>query len=343
MIEFLSQYGLFLAKILTLIVGILITFSAIIAIVQKGRKQDGTLVITNLNEKFIDIRDSIQEETLNKFELKHWLKSQKQESKQKKKAQKNAKDIRSRTFVVRFDGDIRAFEVTNLREIISAILQVSAPKDEVLVIVESSGGFVHGYGLAASQLDRIKQHHIKLTVAIDKLAASGGYLMACVADKIIAAPFAIVGSIGVIAQLPNFHRLLDKHNVDFEMHTAGEYKRTITMFGKNTDKGRKKFQEEIEQTHELFKQFITAHRPQVNIAEVATGEHWHAITALQYKLVDKIQTSDDFILHKIKDSNVFEISYEEKQKLSDRLSRNIFQSLETLLLKLFTRKSISAN
>ena len=108
------------------------------------------------------------------------------------------------------------------------------------------------YGLAASQMQRIRDKKLKLTVCVDKVAASGGYMMAVVADKIIAAPFAVLGSIGVLAQVPNFHRLLKKHDVDFEMLTAGKYKRTLTMFGENTDKGREKFQEDIEDTHVLF-------------------------------------------------------------------------------------------
>ncbi len=333
--EFLSQYGLFLAKTLTLIIGIIVTFSAIVAVAlkSKGKKEDGYLVIENVNEKLEEIRSSLQEETLTKHALKKWLKNKKAQDKSNKKIEKEKDELPKRLFVVRFDGDMKASEVHPLREVISAITEIAEPIDEVLVVLESAGGFVHSYGLAASQLHRLKQRNLYFTVAIDKVAASGGYLMACVANKIIAAPFAIVGSIGVVAQLPNFHRLLDKNNIDYEIFTAGEYKRTVTMFGENTDKAKKKFKEEIEETHVLFKDYITDHRPQVNIEEVATGEHWHASQAIAFKLVDEIMTSDDFILAKAKQCQVFEISYEIKQKLSEKITSGIFQSLEKRLMK----------
>lgn len=341
MIEFLSEYGLFLAKTLTLIIGIVILVSALLAIAQKSKNEDGTLVISHINEKFDDIRHSLQSETLTKFEWKKWAKEQKQASKAKRKNEKKIPESSHRLFVVRFDGDIRASEVTGLREIISAIIETASAKDEVLIVLESPGGFVHGYGLAASQLHRLRQHDLHLTVAIDKVAASGGYLMACVAHKILAAPFAIVGSIGVIAQIPNFHRLLNKHNIDFELHTAGEYKRTLTLFGENTEKARKKFQEEIEQTHDLFKAYISQHRPQINIEEVATGEHWHAAQALKYRLVDEIQTSDDFILAKIKTADVFELSYEFKQNITEKITKGIFQATEAFLFKIFAKTNLT--
>lgn len=340
MIDFLTQYGLFLAKTLTLIVGILVTIAGIIALTQKGKSNEGILVITHLNEKFDEIRHTLQAETLTKNFFKKWLKQQKVEEKLNKKEEKKDPNA-SRLFVTYFDGDIRASQVHGLRETISAILEVASPEDEVLVVLESAGGFVHSYGLAASQLHRLKERKLFVTVAIDKVAASGGYLMACVANKILAAPFAIVGSIGVVAQLPNFHRLLDKHDIDYEVHTAGEYKRTLTLFGKNTDKAKKKFQEEIEETHDLFKQFIVDNRPQVNIDHVSTGEHWYGTKAYDLKLVDKIQTSDDFILAKLKTTQVFEIGYEEKQKLSEKITRNILATTEKFLLKLLAKNQPS--
>lgn len=337
MMEFLSQYGLFLAKTLTLVIGILVTFGVLMALAMKAKSkaQEGTLVIASVNEKLDEIRSYLQSETLPKPALKKWLKEQKEQEKKEKKSlkAKNIEPTKGRLFVVRFDGDVRASEVVSLREVISAILEIAIDTDEVLIVLESAGGFVHSYGLAASQIQRLRQRKLIVTVAIDKVAASGGYLMACVANHIIAAPFAIVGSIGVVAQLPNFHRFLDKHNIDFELHTAGEYKRTLTLFGENTDKARQKFQEEIDETHHLFKDFININRPIVNVDEVATGEHWHAVQAIKLNLVDEVLTSDDFILMKAKQSNVYEISYEIKQKLSEKISGGIFQSLEKYLVK----------
>ncbi|MBS0289791.1 MAG: protease SohB [Proteobacteria bacterium] len=336
--EFLYQYGLFLAKTLTLVIGIIVTLVAILSVIFKSKlkSEDGTLSLTHINKKLDEYRDYLQSETLPKNMLKHWLKSKKKQEKENCKKQ-SKEDSQKRLFVINFDGDVRASDVNTLREEISAILSVATEKDEVLVVLESAGGFVHSYGLAASQLSRIRQKNLHLTVAIDKVAASGGYLMACVANKIIAAPFAIVGSIGVVAQLPNFHRLLEKNNIDYELHTAGEYKRTLTMFGENTDKARAKFQAEIEETHDLFKDYISQNRSAINIQQVATGEHWHATQAISLHLVDELQTSDDFILAKAKEMQVFEVEYEIKQKLSEKLTSGILQACQTQFLKWFSK------
>lgn len=336
MIDFLTQYGLFLAKTLTFVAAILVTVIVVAAVALRSKKTAGTIFIENINEKMTDIRESLQAETLTKPMLDKLKKEKKQKLKADKKKLKNTKEEKTtpRLFVVTFDGDMRASQVHALRETISAIVEIAEPDDEILLVLESSGGFVHTYGLAASQLQRLRTRHLKLTVAIDKVAASGGYLMACVANKIISAPFAIVGSIGVVGQVPNFNRLLEKHNIDIEQHTAGEYKRTLTMFGKNTEKGRQKFQQDLEETHVLFKRYIAENRPEVQLDEVATGEHWYGTDAMKLRLVDELLTSDDYILEKIKTHDVYEIGYEEKQKLADRVSSAFAMIAERLFAKL---------
>ena len=218
-----------------------------------------------------------------------------------------------------FKGDIKASDVSSLREEISAILTFASKNDEIFVTLESAGGTVHGYGLAASQLKRIRDKNIKLIVAVDKVAASGGYMMACVADKIIAAPFAIIGSIGVLAQIPNFYRLLKKHNVDFEQVTVGQYKRTLTLFGENTDEDREKVQEELEETHQLFKDFIKEYRDDVDIDKIATGEHWYGKQAIELKLVDELKTSDDYLSEAVQNADIYEIDYIRKKPLSEKI------------------------
>jgi len=328
---FLSEYGLFLAKTLTFLIAALVLIGALFATARKNKQDDGTLVITAVNERIDEIRHSLQNETLPKQQFKKWLKAEKKATKE----QKNQDSPLKRLFVIDFEGDIRATQIVDLKELITAIIEIATENDEVLVIIDSAGGYVHSYGLAASQLHRLKARNIRLTVSVDKCAASGGYMMACVADSIIAAPFAIVGSIGVVAQLPNFHRWMDKNLIDYELHTAGEYKRTLTLFGENTDKGREKFQQEIEETHQLFKQFIQQHRSQIDMTQVATGEHWHAIDALKYKLIDEIKTSDDFILEKTKSAQVYELSYEHKQSLSEKIAHNLTQIVENTLGRLY--------
>jgi len=229
--------------------------------------------------------------------------------------------------VLNFHGDLRAAAVASLREEVTAVLTAAQPEDEVMVRLESVGGLVHAYGLAAAQLLRIRDRRIKLTVAVDKVAASGGYLMACVADRIIAAPFAILGSIGVIAQLPNFNRLLKKHDIDYEQFMAGEFKRTVTLFGENTDKGRHKFQEEIEVTHTLFKEFVKSHRPQLDLDQVATGEYWYGTRALEHRLADELRTSDDYLLDASASADLYEVTFTGKKPWLARLLAHTSQAL----------------
>lgn len=320
--EFLFQYGLFLAKAVTWVAAILLVIAGVVNLVRNMREHGGDhLEVKNLNDRFRDLADALKHQLLTAHEWKQELKQHKAADKAKAKAHKKGQaPERPRVFVLDFHGDLHASQVGSLREEISAVLQVARPGDETLLRLESEGGVVHGYGLAASQLKRVREHGLKLTVAVDKVAASGGYLMACVAEKIIAAPFAIVGSIGVVAQLPNFNRLLKKHEVDYELHTAGEFKRTLTVFGENTKEGRAKFQEELEDAHALFKSFIAENRPQLPLAPVATGEHWFGSRALALKLVDELKTSDDYLLQRSKDCDLVGVSYKRHRGLVERVT-----------------------
>jgi serine protease SohB len=309
-LEFLYDYGLFLAKAVTWVLAVAVIIGLIAgAAASKVKVKKGQLHLTDLSKQYQHQLSELQQNLLDKKQYKRWLKDE--------KAKLSVPT--SRLFVVDFHGSMDAREAESLREEVSAILAIAAPEDEVLVRLESGGGVVHGYGLAASQLDRLRQHSIALTVAIDKVAASGGYMMACIGNTILAAPFAIVGSIGVIAQLPNFNRLLKKHNVDFEQFTAGEFKRTVTLFGENSDKGRQKFQQELEATHQLFKQFVQEHRVQLDIDAVATGEHWFGYQAHALKLIDKIQTSDDYIQQALIERKVFQVKYDVNKSIAEKM------------------------
>ena len=322
MLEFLSTYGMFLLKVITATAAILLVFSGILAISGKNKiKPREKISIRNLNDKYTELKDAINFETLSKDEFKALEKKQKQDKKAEAKKNKTKKTKhQKRIFLLNFDGDTEASAVETMREEITAVLTAAKPEDEVVVRIDSAGGMIHSYGLAASQLQRIRDHKIPLTVSVDKVAASGGYLMACVADKIIASPFAILGSIGVLAEIPNFNRLLKKHDVTYEQITAGEYKRTLSMFGENTTKGRKKMQEEVEEAHKLFKKFVATHRPKVAIEKISTGEHWYGSRALQLKLVDEIITSDDYLLSASEESKIYEITYTIKKSITERFS-----------------------
>jgi len=318
-LEFLYEYGLFFAKTITFVIAIAVILTLIVSSAVKPKAKKGEIEIDDLSEQLTNIKESFLNNTLGKKELKAYQKQQKAEQ---KKADKEAP--KSRLYVIDFKGSIDAHEVESLREEVTAIISIAdAKKDKVLVRLESGGGVVHGYGLAASQLQRLKSAGIELTVSIDKVAASGGYMMACVADHIIAAPFAIVGSIGVIAQIPNFNKILKKNDVEFEQITAGEFKRTLTLFGENTDKAREKFREEIEQTHVLFKTFVSTQRPSLNMDLVATGEHWFATQAIEKGLVDTIKTSDDALLEQQQQYQIYKVQYKIKKGLSDKLAMGL--------------------
>ena len=334
--DFLIEYGMFLAKALTIIISIGAVLSMVVSASQKTNRGDdnGEIEILPLNIDFEKTKNKLRIATVEESEKKIERKKIKKESKNK-----NAFDPKSkrRVYVVNFEGNIAASAVDNLREEITAILSVANKKDEIVVKLESSGGMVHSYGLASSQLDRIKKAKLKLTICVDKVAASGGYMMACVGDKIIAAPFAIVGSIGVVAQMPNFNKLLKKHDIDFELLTAGEHKRTLTLFGKNTDKGREKFIEELNETHELFKEYVSKRRPNVDINKIASGEIWFGSRAKELSLVDEISTSDEYICSRFNSAKVFEIKFVRKQKLLQRVGGSVEASITRIAEKLWSR------
>ena len=341
-----SQYSLFLAETATVVIAILVLLIFILSQRRKSSTIAGRLSVKDISQEYEQVKDDMLMSSMDEVEAKQFnkeLKKQKKlEKKQAKQAAKkkdsideNAKssDAKPKLFVLSFNGSMDAHEVEELRQEITAVLAIIKPEDQVVVKLESPGGVVHGYGLAASQLLRFRTRNIPFTAVVDKVAASGGYMMACTASKIVAAPFAIVGSIGVVAQIPNFNRLLKKHDVDIELQTAGEYKRTLTMFGENTDEGRQKFKQELEETHLLFKDFVKEYRPNIDIEQVATGEHWFATQAKEKGLVDEISTSDDFILSHLDTHKIIAVSYQRKQKLTEKLSKNVVKGMERLFFR----------
>lgn len=320
-------YLIFFTKVITIVLAILITVSGIFSIIRKNKAPEKERLNVNLlNKKYKDLSLILQSAIVSK---KLFKQQQKQDKRQQKKDLKNKK----RVFVLEFSGDIKAKQVNHLREEITTVLSVATQEDEIFLKLNSPGGMIAPYGLAASQLERIRDKKIPLTIAIDKIAASGGYLMASVANKIIAAPFAIIGSIGVVAQLPNFHRFLKKHAIDFEQLTAGEYKRTLTLFGENTEKAREKMHSDLEEMHQIFKKFLLTHRPQLDIESVATGAHWLAVDALELKLVDALITSDEYLMQCCQSADVYEIRYRTKPSLTDRLTGGL-QRLKNHLAEL---------
>jgi len=356
--DFLFEYLMFLGQVVTLVVAFLIIASSLAGFSGRQHGDQGHLVIRKLNERVRELRFTMENHLLTAEEAKRQHKSEsKSEKAEAKKAAKAAKlaakqkpgvkktavadeqgdsdagtegqgvaevapkleGQKDRTFVIHFDGDTAASGVDFLSVEISAVLTMAGANDEVVICLESPGGMVHSYGLAASQMMRIRNKGIPLTAIVDRVAASGGYLMAAVANKILAAPFAVIGSIGVVAQIPNLHRLLKKNDVDVEVLTAGKYKRTLTLLGENTDEGREKFREELEDVHALFQEFVAENRPELDIEAVATGEAWYGKRALELNLVDGLATSDEYLIELCETRDVFEVTWEETKKPIDRV------------------------
>ncbi len=345
--EFLYEYGAFLAKAATVVVAILIVLAGIAGLSGRARRQShqGHVEVHSLNDKLKGMRHALESSILPKEIYKRRKKQEKQaqkaEAKQLKERAKRDEPVddeqRRRLFVLDFEGDIRASRVDALGDAVTAVLAIARPTDEVVLRLESPGGMVHSYGLASSQLQRIKDRGVPLTICVDKVAASGGYMMACIADRILAAPFAVIGSIGVVAQVPNLHRLLKKHDVDYEVFTAGEYKRTVTIFGENTAKGREKFKQDLEDTHELFKMFVGEHRPIVNIEEVANGDVWYGRRALEQKLVDELMTSDEYLSRACDEADVYLVNYVERKSLQERFGMAAALTADRVLLRVWER------
>jgi serine protease SohB len=325
MIEFFADYGLFLLKTATIVAAI-VTIIGAAAAASKKASQHESLEVESLNRRYQKLAEALKKAVMKKADWKREAKAEKE----RHKVEAKSADSKPRAFVIDFKGDLKASAVPSLREEVTAILEIATANDKVVIRLDNHGGLVHEHGLAASQLVRIRDREIPLTVAVDKVAASGGYLMACVANRIVAAPFAILGSIGVIAQIPNFNRMLDSHGIDFEMITAGKYKRNVTMFGVNTDEDRAKLKEELEDVHSLFKGAVGSYRPGLDLDRVTTGEHWYGTRALELGLADEIRTSDELLTELAKDHELYRVEWKVKQPLQKRLMANVDSALEKI-------------
>jgi serine protease SohB len=334
MSAFLSDYAGFLAKVITGLIALAVVIALLTSRSGKTKSREGELKVRSLNQFYKKLHGAVEQALVSKAD---WKALKKAESKAKKTSERNTD--KKKVFVLDFKGDTQASALSSLRHEVTAILGHATPKDEIVVRLESPGGGVSAYGLASSQLVRIRDAGIPLTICVDQVAASGGYMMASLANKIICAPFGVVGSIGVVAEMPNVNRLLKKHDIDVELITSGEHKRTLTIFGENTEKGREKFQEEVSAIHDLFKTFVTKYRPQLDIQTVATGEAWFGTDALSRDLVDEIMTSDEYLYSLYKDSDLLHVTYSlpKKRGIKAMLSASLMEAVENAVAKLSNR------
>src|SRR5512143_815654 len=313
--SFASQYALFLAQAATVVLAFVALVAGLSLLSRRKARRPGQIEVTDVNRQFEAAGDRIEAVRLPKKAHKALMKQRKAEHKARQ-VQAGAEPC---SYLIDFKGDIRASAFVALREEITAILQVAKAGDDVLLRLESPGGMVNSYGLAAALLLRLRDAKLPLTVMVDTVAASGGYLMAATDDRIVASPFALVGSIGVIAQIPNFHRWLQARNIDWEQFTAGKYKRTVTLFGENTETGRAKLREELEEIHALFRAFVQGRRAQLDMEKVATGEAWLGSKALELGLVHELGTSDEIIRSACQRGRVLHVSFQRKLGLPERL------------------------
>lgn len=324
--EWLTDFGMFVAQLLTL--ALVVGLGA--ALYMKARGETGERSRLRLEEL-----NQTRRQRLRRMQLvasqpgarKGLLKAFHRDDKAQARG-KGEQLARPTVWVLDFHGDLKASAAGRLAEEVSAVLEVAGANDEAVLRLESAGGLVHSYGLAAAELDRLRQAGLTTTICVDKVAASGGYLMACGADRLRAAPFAVIGSIGVVAQLPNLHRLLKRHDIDVELLTAGRYKRTLTVFGENTEEGRDKFVEDLETTHQLFKRHVAERRPDLDIEAVATGEIWFGSDALERGLVDDLGTSEAYLVERMREARVISVKLEQKPTLSHRLGLGVSRGVE---------------
>jgi serine protease SohB len=309
----------FLVKALIIVAAIGGLAILIARLARSGEAKDREIKVRSLNERYDDMRDAMDGVLLNKKERKALAKSAKKEVKASAKARRG-QEPGKRIYVLAFKGDMRASAVKRLGSEIDAVLIAARPgTDEAIIRIDSPGGTVTGYGLAAAEILRLREHKIKVTASVDQVAASGGYMMACAADRIVAAPFAVVGSIGVVAPVPNLHRLLKKNEIEFEEMTAGEFKRTVSVLGEITPEGREHFRGKLDATHEAFKAHVKQCRPNVDLAEVANGDHWLAGEALGLGLVDELSTGDELLFRARDRARLYEVTTEAKKTLFQQL------------------------
>jgi serine protease SohB len=328
--SFISEIGLFALKLLIVVVGVMLMAGAIAAAARGAPRTGPRLDAVRLDKRWREHKRAL-------LQASGRMRALRQSRKDERRRTDKRATPRARVFVCRFDGNLQASGTPALAEQVNALLQVAEPADEIVLRLKSPGGLVHAYGHATSQLERLRSAGLRLTVAVDEVAASGGYLMASVADQIIAAPFAVLGSIGVVAQIPNLHRFLKRRDIDVELHTAGRWKRTLTLLGENTDEARAKFRADLERTHVLFKNAVARYRPALDIERIATGETWYGSEALEVGLIDRVATSDAYLLERSRDADIIALRIAERKSLADRLAGGIARAAARVSGRVFRR------
>ena len=167
-------------------------------------------------------------------------------------------------------------------------------------------------------------------------------MMAVVADRIVASRLAVIGSIGVVGQVPNVHRLLKRFDIDVLEMTAGTNKRPVSLIGPLTDQGIETFKKQLSDTHRLFRDHVHRFRPQLDIEAVSNGDIWHGVDALTHGLIDEIATSDEMIdrARHEGDLDVFSIRWRQAKNLRERLEESVSLITEKALMRALQRLKV---
>lgn len=162
----------------------------------------------------------------------------------------------------------------------------------IVLRVDSPGGTV-----AASEeiATYVKECEKPVVVSVGDVGASGAYMISSQADSIWANPGSSVGSIGVIAQIPNVSGLLDMVGVEFQTFTAGEYKDAGSAYRDLTKEEEALIQGEVEEAYDQFIDIVAEGRglERAKVEELAIGWTWSGVRAKELGLVDEVGTYRD--------------------------------------------------
>ncbi|MDP3296608.1 MAG: signal peptide peptidase SppA [Thermodesulfovibrionia bacterium] len=166
----------------------------------------------------------------------------------------------------------------------------------VVIRIDSPGGAVAPAQEIYKEIVKLKKEK-KVVASMGSVAASGGYYIACPADKIVANPGTLTGSIGVIMEIPNIEGLMKKIGVETKVIKSGKHKDIASMFKSMTEEERKILQSVLDDVHDQFIRAVSEGRNMKyeNIKELADGRIFTGKKAKELGLVDTLGNLDDAV------------------------------------------------
>ena len=161
----------------------------------------------------------------------------------------------------------------------------------VALVINSPGGSPVQSSLIGSRIRRLAaEHDVPVYAFVEDVAASGGYWLACAADKIYLDESSIVGSIGVISASFGAHEFLNRQGFERRVYTAGKSKSMLDPFRPENPEDVERLKGSLEQIHEVFKTHVTSRRGGrlASDQDLFTGEIWLGQKAIDVGLADHI-------------------------------------------------------